>query len=117
MIKSMMIIVHTHIRHNINTYIFICTVHGNFTRPEFYILYSDLSPSAFNPIMSPMLIIFIHLVINRVAPDQDLAGYPANFFAGYPVSGKKYPAKKTLKKNFYLHFELLNLSWKVNIEF
>ena len=23
----------------------------------------------------------------RVAPDTDLAGYPANIFAGYPVSG------------------------------
>ena len=52
----------------------------------------------------------------RVAPDQDLAGYPANFFAGYPESGQK-----NTKKNFYLNFELLitrsNISWKVNIEF
>ena len=41
-------------------------------------------------------------MLYRVAPDQDLAGYPANFFAGYPVSGQKYT-----KKNFYLNFELL----------
>ena len=27
----------------------------------------------------------VYLLINRVAPDTDLAGYPANIFAGYPA--------------------------------
>ena len=30
----------------------------------------------------------VRLVMTRVAPDIDLAGYPANIFAGYPVSGR-----------------------------
>ena len=52
----------------------------------------------------------------RVAPDQDLAGYPAagypaNFFTGYPVSGPDnriradIRPKKNTKKNFYLNLE------------
>jgi len=56
------------------------------------------------------------LVINRVAPDQDLAGYPAarypaNFFAEYPVSGwisgpgRISGQKKNTKNNFYLNLE------------
>ena len=32
----------------------------------------------------------INSQMNRVAPDTDLAGYPANIFAGYPVSGRIY---------------------------
>ena len=56
--------------------------------------------------------IYYSPTISRVAPDQDLAGYPANFFDGYPVRAgyqdpAGYLAKKNTKKSFYLNFELL----------
>ena len=58
----------------------------------------------------------VYIYVPRVAPDQDLAGYPANFFAGYPVSGwifglgqisgsGRISGKKNTKKNFYLNLE------------
>ena len=55
--------------------------------------------SSFNCIISSFIVVSISNVYSSYyAPDQDLAGYPANFFAGYP-------AKKNTKKNFYLNLE------------
>ena len=34
-----------------------------------------------------LLTVVMYNIYTRVAPDTDLAGYLANIFAGYPVSG------------------------------
>ena len=41
----------------------------------------------FNSLVS-IFIVTLDNVIGRVAPDTELTGYPAIFFAGYPVSGR-----------------------------
>ena len=35
-----------------------------------------------------MCYLFLEIFFCRVAPDTDLTEYPANIFAGYPVSGR-----------------------------
>ena len=37
----------------------------------------------------------LYLVFSRVVPDTDFAGYLAEIFAGYQISGKKFSFNKT----------------------